>query len=110
MTALELPVRVSIFVALLALACGKSDREMSKQMNITDITKGHDHRTETCVEGDEATCTRAGGRWDRSVMQCCLPKASCDLGDEAACARSQGKWTGKYCCLLVNDPNYQTTH
>jgi len=93
-------VPIVVLVALLAPACEskrKSDHQISKQMNIT----GRDGKTETCVEGDEATCTRAGGRWASDVANCCLPEASCAFGDEAACARVKGTWTGNYCCLAA---------
>jgi hypothetical protein len=92
-------VRASIILALLALACeakGKPDREIVKQMNVTNLRGGE---TQTCIEGDEATCTRAGGHWDGQVAVCCMPKASCAFGNEAACARVDGTWTGRYCCL-----------
>ncbi|HSD87330.1 MAG TPA: hypothetical protein VLB44_07435 [Kofleriaceae bacterium] len=93
-------MRISLLIALLALGCeSKSDHKISKQMDITDMRDG---KTQTCVEGDEATCTRVGGRWSNSVAQCCLPKASCAFGDESACARAKGTWTGKYCCLAAD--------
>jgi len=67
-------------------------------MDISDLKTG---KTETCVEGDEPTCARAGGRWEASskVARCCLPKSDCTLGDAATCATSHGIWTGKYCCV-----------
>lgn len=107
-------VRVLILVALLAFACEREPhREISKQMDITDVTPGHDHNTQTCVDGDEATCTRVGGRWTGDVAKCCLPESTCDnrpdsefaadfaraFGNESACARLKGTWTGKYCCV-----------
>jgi hypothetical protein len=99
------PVRFSILVALLAFACEREPhREVSEQMDITDLTIGHDHKTQTCVEGDEATCTRAGGRWDGSLASCCLPKASCVSSDETTCTRVKGTWTGTYCCLTTSHP------
>src|SRR5206468_498901 len=97
-------VWLSILVLLLAIACegkSKSDREISKQMDMTDVRTG---KTETCVAGDEATCTHAGGRWAGGSAQCCSPKASCAFGDPAPCAHAKGTWTGKYCCLA---PEYR---
>jgi hypothetical protein len=92
-------VRVSILIALFSLACErKPEREISKQLDMTN----NGGKTQTCVEGDEAICRRAGGHWLGS--RCCLPKASCAFGDEAACARVVGTWTGKYCCLA---PEYR---
>jgi hypothetical protein len=92
-------------VALLPLSCdskfkSNSDREIAKQANITLP----DGKTETCVDGEKATCTRAGGRWGLDVAWCCLPRSSCDFGDDAACTRAKGSWTGKYCCL---PPDYR---
>jgi hypothetical protein len=94
-------VRVSILIALFALACESStpDREISKQLDISNRRRDGTTETQTCVEGDEATCTRAGGRW--WADRCCLPKASCDFGEAAACARVAGTWTGTYCCLAT---------
>jgi len=89
-------MRVLILVALLACD-GKSDRPISKQMDMTNPSTGN---TQTCVEGEEAPCTHAGGRWTGgSAARCCLPKSTCNLGDESTCARANGAWTGKYCCV-----------
>jgi hypothetical protein len=93
-------VRILILVAVLALACEtKSDHQISKQIDITNV---RDHKTQTCVEGDESTCTLAGGRWAGDVARCCLPKANCTLGEETVCARVKGTWTGKYCCQAAD--------
>jgi hypothetical protein len=91
----------SLLIVLLALALApacESKREIPKQMNMTNVRDG---KTQTCVDGDEATCTRAGGRWSDSMSQCCLARSSCVLGDAAACARVKGTWTGKYCCVAA---------
>ena len=82
-----------VLVLLVFLAC-KSDREISKQMDMTNLSTG---KTQTCVEGNEEPCIHAGGRWTSGC--CCLPKSTCTLGNEATRTLANGAWTGKYCCV-----------
>ena len=106
-----------LVIGFVFLGCkGEPKREITKTMTMTNRSKCVDgdeascaragrtwtgstsRDAETCTDGNEAACVRVGGDW-RHGHQLRETAVSCSTdGDEAACVHDGAKWTGSLCC------------